>query len=160
MHTAWTRLAEAGYRRIGLVMNHSTDLNSNGQWVAAYLWRQIQAGPEHARPAIGNFEIKDVAAFQAWFETEKPDAIISRKSLNYFLETVNLQPGHDIGYVRLGVPDEDLTTTGTKRNAHEIGTAAVDLLDGCLEKNDIGIPKTPRLVLIPNFWQDGLTIRD
>lgn len=48
---------------------------------------------------------------------------------------------------------------GVNQHAKVIGAAAVDLVNGQLQRNEFGIPAHPKLVLIKGEWVDGETVR-
>ena len=67
-------------------------------------------------------------------------------------------PG-ECGLVNLNVVDDVENWSGIRENHELIGAAAVDLLIGQLSRNEIGIPRQPRKVLIPGTWHEGGTLR-
>ena len=49
--------------------------------------------------------------------------------------------------------------SGINEKHDEIGASAVDHLIGALSRNELGLPRQPRKILIPGEWVMGSTLR-
>lgn len=150
-------LWKLGYRRPGLLMSHNVAQRSFGKWQAAALFFAHQRGidvPTAILPAITEPTVR------AWFEETRPDVIVS----------VHLQPlawltrwgfsvPEDVGYATLSWRQQKKYIAGIDENPQAIGAATIDLCVGLLQRNETGLPVTPKSVLIEGIWKDGDTLR-
>lgn len=74
----------------------------------------------------------------------------------------------DVGYADLGLARTPGAGDGTPAGRRisgvdlqwrDVGAAAVDLIVDQINRNEHGIPRAPRLTLVPGRWSDGDTLR-
>lgn len=156
---ALQRLAERGYRRIGLVMPELSDTRVDHNWLAGYLtWQQDVPGRQrlpHLFPPAW-----DDQSFAAWFRRHRPDAIVTKNpEVLPVLRRLGVRVPGDVGVAFLTVSGSDREFAGIDENPREVGAAAVDYVAGMIHRNEHGVPLLPQRVLIDGTWVEGATVR-
>jgi len=159
---AYQNLLQLGYRRIGLVYSRYIDAEANGQAQGAYLSEQA-ALPEDQRIPIlflERFKEGRPQAFDTWLEQQKPEAILCiNPVIREWVEQLGLSVPKDIGLANLNLVADVSEWSGINEKHDEIGASAVDHLIGALSRNELGLPRQPRKILIPGEWVTGSTLR-
>jgi LacI family transcriptional regulator len=156
---AMEKLLERAYRRIGLVMLRASDDRVDHNWLAGYLVMQQQLARRDRLPAL-LLPRWDEAAFAAWLNRHRPDAIISKCAEALpALRRLGYHPPRDLGAAFLTRVKPTREVSGVSESPLEVGAAAVDFLAGMIHRNDRGIPDRPRRLLIEGEWFDGRTVR-
>ena len=162
LRLAFQTVLQRGYSRVGFIYSRYLDRESEGRTQAAFLVEQAQL-PEAQRIPIlflERFKEGRPAEFDRWLETHKPDAILSiNPVVREWVQDSGRSVPEECGLVNLNVVDDVENWSGICENHDLIGAAAVDLLIGQLSRNEIGIPRQPRKVLIPGVWHEGGTLR-
>lgn len=162
MRLAFENLLRLGYWRIGLVYSRYIDAEANGRARGAFLVEQEQL-PEADRIPIlflERFKEGRPAAFDQWIEKHKPDAILCiNPVIKDWIEELGLKVPQDIGLANLNLVSDVTGWSGIDEKHFDIGAAAVDLLIGSLSRNEIGVPRQSRKMLIPGEWVAGSTLR-
>lgn len=162
MRLAYQNLVQLGYWRIGLVYSRYIDAEANGQAQGAYLMEQAQL-PENDRIPIlflERFKEGRPKAFDEWVEQYKPDGILCiNPVVREWVEELGLRVPGDIGLANLNLVSDVPEWAGINEKHEEIGAAAVDHLIGGLSRNELGLPRQPRKILIPGEWVPGSTLR-
>jgi LacI family transcriptional regulator len=162
LRLAFHTVLQRGYSRIGFVYSRYLDSESEGRTHSAFLVEQ--AGLPEARRIpvlfLERFKEGRPPAFDRWMDTYKPDAILSvNPAVREWVQESGHSVPEDCGLVNLNVVDDVENWSGIRENHELIGAAAVDLLVGQLSRNEIGVPRQPRKVLIPGEWHEGGTLR-
>jgi len=159
---AHQNLLHLGYSRIGLVYSRYIDVEANGQAQGGYLVEQA-ALPESDRVPIlflERFKEGRPAAFDQWLEKYKLDAILCiNPVIRDWVEELGLSVPGDIGLANLNLVSDVSGWSGVDEKHEEIGAASIDLLIGALSRNELGLPRQPRKILIPGEWVMGSTLR-
>ncbi len=162
MATALQKCEQADYQRIGFVINAETDSRVNHSWMAAYLaWQHFIAKkhvvPIHYVPKNTPIE-RDLGA---WLTKHKPDVVISpyREVYDWLPELFDKRVPEDIGFISLSKGDNGTAIAGINQQDEAVGAAVVDLIVGQLQRNEKGLPTTPKIVLTEGNWTDGQSIR-
>ncbi len=159
---AYQSMLELGYWRIGLVYSRYIDAEANGQAQGAFLTEQAHL-PENERIPIlflERFKEGRPAAFDRWLETYRPEAILCvNPVIKEWVEELGMSVPKDIGLANLNLVADIPEWSGINEKHDEIGAAAVDLLIGALSRNELGLPRQPRKILIPGEWVPGTTLR-
>jgi len=152
---ALSRLRQAGYHRPALVAPVRNNAVVGGQWSAAALEEQWQRPPEErCPPFLVPVHGLKMTAFQQWFDTHQPDALLSYKvRVDELLQRLG-RSGVGVAYL-FGTEQERATQSGIDGNLDRVGAAAVDLLVQKLQLNEAGLPEFPRDVLIAGTWRDA-----
>ncbi|HRE79843.1 MAG TPA: LacI family DNA-binding transcriptional regulator [Opitutaceae bacterium] len=155
-------LQKLGYQRIGLVMTHLHDSRSNHAFSAAVMSESVRTTGRFVPPLI--YQNTLGADFKRWFSQHRPDAIIARD--RYAVDECSRQlrlkiPGR-VGFAVIsvhpsptGVSPHGSTLAGIDEVPRQVGSAAVDLLAGLVERRVRGIPASPTSTLVSGRWQPG-----
>lgn len=163
MFLALRHLRHHGYRRIGFATRLEQSERVGSSWLAALLVYQ-QSIPESQRvppllPPVPTKAVMDVAAFEKWFRTHKPDAVVSNLSnLLDILRTMGFRVPEDVGFASLDLTNKDDPWSGVDQQAMDVGAAALDLVVTQLQNNEFGLPKYPRTVYLDGLWREGNTL--
>ncbi len=162
LRMAFQTVLQRGYSRIGFVYSRYLDTESEGRTQAGFLIEQMSLPESQRIPVLFLERFKEgrPQAFDQWMQTHKPDAILSiNPTVRDWVEQTGLSVPDQCGLVNLNVVDDVENWSGIRENHELIGAAAIDLLIGQLSRNEIGVPRQPRKVLIPGEWHEGSTLR-
>ncbi len=158
---ALNEMRTLGYRKTGLVVPEFNNRISGWQWSAGALdWQRHLPEVEQCPPFVSVREDSQ-AEFVEWIEREQPDSLLVYKlPVEGWLAELKLQVPDDIGVAYLYRTQQEMeTTAGIDGNLQLVGAAAVDLVVANLNINQMGLPKSPKEVLIKGVWQPGGTVR-
>jgi len=161
MDTAFTRLCELGYRRIGLAMSEDSDLRANNNWSAAFWSRQRRIPPRQRVPMLlPPSPGMNAGVFMDWFRRHRPDAVlsISPEVLDWMTEA-GLRVPADAGLALLSVPDSMPRVSGITENPRVIGAKAVEYLVDLIHRGERGCPAVRLNLLVEGTWLPGRTVR-
>lgn len=157
---ALRELTALGYRRIGLAIPEGSDSRVQQHWTAAMLSYQQQIPAAERVPT--HFKTAPTArSFEDWFQEHQPHAVLSLggECLEVFHE-LGLRVPQDVGFANLGLMPDDDEMAGVNQYPDLVGAAAVDLVDAQLRRNERGVPRHSKTVLISGEWVPGRTVRD
>jgi DNA-binding LacI/PurR family transcriptional regulator len=159
MRLAMRELRKLGYKRLGLALPSSLNERVDRQWVASYLVEELQFN--HSVPLfVPEDENWKFENFRKWFESQKPDVVISHEEVVLdWLKRLGAHVPDDAGFVHLNCTNEDGQFAGIYQNGPTIGSAAVDFLIGMIHRNERGVPTLPHSLLIEGTWVAGKTVR-
>ncbi|HYR58575.1 MAG TPA: LacI family DNA-binding transcriptional regulator [Chthoniobacteraceae bacterium] len=160
INVALRELTALGYRRIGLALIDEGEQRAQSHWVAGMLAYQQQIPLAERVPTF--FGSGSIArSFASWYHEHQPYAVLSfgGECLRVFHDQ-GLRVPQDVGYVNLALTAGESGTAGVNQNFDLVGAAAVDLVDGQLRRNERGVPRHARTLLIPGEWAPGPTVRD
>lgn len=156
---ALRHLKRLGYRRPGLVMSAWSDERVDYHWSGAVLAHQYRSQAKDRMPPLIRPRLTE-SAIQAWVEKHLPDIVLSNSSaVWHLLERAGRRVPQDIGFVHLHQEEARENCAGVHHNGREVGAAAVEVVAGKLQRNELGLPPRPPLVLIDGYWVDGKTVR-
>lgn len=154
---ATEKLIGLGYRRPGLVLPLEDDERTERRWSAGYLsaCQYLLPPRSQVKPCLYVHE-SDVIS---WFKRHKPDALLLLNDLPmHFLAGEGIHVRQDFAYALLSFPPEKAgDVAGIDQLPEQAGRNAVNLLAGCLARNEIGLPEHPLLVSSRGRWLDGDT---
>lgn len=155
---AWRELARRGYRRIGLALSIDYDQRTSGLWTGGLLIEQRNVPlSQRVKPLLT--EDWNHHTIWRWFNTQRPDAIISVGNTVYnTLCNEGLSMPKDCGYAHLGQIAEYFSGVDEQRN--NIGAAALDLVIEQLNTNQFGPTTVRKTVSINCLWHEGETAPD
>jgi len=151
-----------GYQRIGLVMTHLHDSRSNHAFSAAVMSESVRTTGWFVPPLI--YQNTLGAEFKRWFSQHRPDAIIARDlhAVDECSRQLRLKIPGRVGFAVIsmhpsptGETDDDFSIAGMDEVPRQVGSAAVDLLAGLVERRVRGIPPSPTSTLISGRWRPG-----
>jgi len=153
------KLEARGYRRIGFHLHESRDRVTDHRYRAGFLLFQDLL-PFERRVDICITKVNDKSTFHRWLERERPDSVVSgHPHLIDWINDAGLKCPDDIGYVDMDWVPEKNGITGIFHNPELIGAAVADIIIALINRNERGIPPSPRRTLIMGEWVDGSTIR-
>lgn len=153
-------LVHAKKTRLGLALlctkkdRPQTDNRLDNRWSAAFA--QYQLGlPAKQRIPILYYQPEERAKVRRWFERYRPEAILGDSPcVRWYLEEKGIENGSLYHHVQLDWSEEEPKFFATvDQQPRQVGAAAVDLLTAQLQRNERGIPETPKLVEIPGVWR-------
>lgn len=137
----------AGYRHVGFCMPEELNQKTNHYWSAAALLYQQQHAMKISRFGDQNWGLAD---FKQWFRRTRPDVVLAAGDFIFdWREELRLK-------VPLAVLSwgPDSPCPGLDQKSEEVGRAAVDILIGQIQRNERGIPPTPRTVMVEGVWHE------
>ena len=152
-------LAERGYRRPGLFMEHGRDERTQHRFSSAF--RSFQ----ETRPGIEKVPIlvtptKRREEFTAWFRKYKPDVVLSHfTEVIDWMEACGAKVPQTHGFASLNLLYKTRPCAGLDQQPRELGARAVELLIAQLQRNELGVPAWPTTTTIPARWIEGATVR-
>jgi len=162
MRLAFQNVLQRGYSRVGFVYSRYLDSESEGRTHGGFLVEQSLLPESQRIPVLFLERFKEgrPLAFDQWMKAYSPDVILSiNPAVRDWVEQSGLSVPDQCGLVNLNVVGDVESWSGIRENHELIGAAAVDLLIGQLSRNEIGVPRQPRKVLIPGMWHEGGTLR-
>lgn len=159
---AFERMWEKGYRRIAYVTAHPFERNTGGNFRAGYLSAQDARVPlrSHLAPLTLSDTNRgaDTRLFRKWLRSTRPDAILTAIGhLPELLETTRCRVPHDVGVAALSLLDGHFDA-GVDQNSVEVGRVAMATLAGLIHQNERGIPQYCRRILVEGRWVDGTSL--
>jgi LacI family transcriptional regulator len=150
-----------GHRRPGLAILKSHPARFHGRWEAGYLMGCAQTPAVAPLPPLLLDDWSDEKAIRQWLRREKPDAVITPGSDYFlpFLQREGWSVPEEIGLVSLACPGTGGRISGIFQNGHLMGSSAVDLLIGQIERHERGLRPQARSMMIEGEWNEGKTLR-
>ncbi len=159
------QLLVRGYRRPGLCMLVHGDRRTAYAYSATYLSMCERHLPGARDLPILRADAWNAAAFDAWFTTYRPDAIVLHQDLPYIkgVEQCLRQhrltvPGH-IGLALLDKNPDCARYSGICQSIPRMATAAIELLISRMMIGDFHTPAYPKIELVVGDWNEGRTLR-
>ena len=152
------QLVQRGYRRIGLVLHAAHDLSVNHSFSAAVMWQNMLGSTEHVMPLL--CQGAELTNLRAWFESEKPDAIVVAGDVEAKVVARDLDisiPG-PIGFASASKSGPSIFA-GMEERPAEIGSTAIGLLASMIQRGERGIPLVPTVTMIKGLWVEGRSVR-
>ncbi|HVZ63763.1 MAG TPA: LacI family DNA-binding transcriptional regulator [Lacunisphaera sp.] len=152
---ACQELRQLGYRRIGLYMEQRNDEVTDHNYLAGFLLYLESVTPaDRVRPVrVPRYQ---AAAFKAWFEKTRPDAVISstRQILDWARE-VGVRSPEEFGFVHLDHHERVPDCAGINHNSELIGEAVIDLIVAQIHRGETGVPPHPMTTVVEGYWVPG-----
>ena len=152
------RLAQRGYRRIGIVEPAEHDLSVNHGFSAAVAWQNLLGGTERVMPLI--YEGPAPADLRPWFKREKPDAIIvsGDASGRAVAQELGLRIPGAVGFASANKAGPSIFA-GIEERPVEIGSTAIGLLASMIQRGEKGVPRVPTVTMVKGLWVNGRSVR-
>ncbi len=150
-----------GYRRMGLALTANTDARVDRRWLAAYLMEQSNLPEMESLPPLLLQRWNEQALF-SWLKKRRPDLLVTPWSswLAKRLKERGWRIPEDIGLLTLDSPSPEAPVAGVFQNRPLLGSRAVDLLAGAIERNEWGVPRFPNALVIDGVWCPGASVRE
>jgi LacI family transcriptional regulator len=151
-------LVELGYKRIAYVDTEDSCERSEGMFRGAYHYMMSALFPGVApQTFVHHSEHKET--FFNWYKAHKPDAILSpHYQACRILQEYGVRVPEDCGYLVIDGLQHP-TATAIDQCPAQIGAAAVDVLTAHILRNERGVPKHPKTILIEGVLRSGDTTR-
>jgi LacI family transcriptional regulator len=150
---AMQKVIEAGYKRIGFVMDDGWDITVDHLWCAGYLWEQQKLEPKNRIPPYLFPNAEPFAKRQA---KHRPEAIVSKAEFALpRLSEIGTKVPKDVFFVDIFLEDFKGVWAGVRQNHASVGGLAVELLAGQLQHNKFGIPEISTTTYVEATWFDG-----
>jgi LacI family transcriptional regulator len=152
------RLREAGYKRVGLFLEHYKDARTNFKWSASFRSVQLQEGGIGDVPVLMETSMGE-AAFTRWFRRHRPDLVLGHfdDSIRW-MERQKLAVPADVGFFNLNWLGRSMPCAGIDPQLDLQGRVAADTLISQIQHGERGLPDTPRLISVPGRFVPGPTI--
>jgi DNA-binding LacI/PurR family transcriptional regulator len=157
---AHLRMRALGYRRVGFVSNTYAERCVTHSFIGGYASVLGDHGENFPAPVFSIDVGVDNTEIGRWALRHKLDAILC----NYCPTILNdlaphgLIAGRDIGLATTTRSAHPLNISGMDQQLVEVGAAAMDLLDGQLQRSLFGQQAQPHGALISSKWVDGETL--
>lgn len=159
---AMEQMIQRGYKRIGFVFSDANDSPRVGErWLGAHLQQQLRFRPaDRLPPFFYQGEEPHSQLFQKWFKENKPDALLvtHAQPVISWLKEIDVQVPGDVGLATLVNDHPQFGHAGMNGSAEKLGSLAVEMLVGLLQRGERGVPVDPHEVLLSGDWRDGTTL--
>lgn len=157
------KMAEYGYRRIGLVMPADGDRKLGGGFVGGF----SSAGQSFQLPVIPPLLTEEKVytsqpekacrLFSQWLKKNKPDGILTfMNETPAMLRQLGYRIPEDIGVA--GTSMDVPVDAGIDQHSEAIGRIAVESLVAQINLNERGEPTDPSRILVESRWRDGKSL--
>jgi len=135
-----------GLRRIALIIPLTQEERVENTFLSGYLtFHHRQKHQKWQKPLIYEEDWEDQAALKKWVQTHKPDGILAAYS--HITEIID----PDRFKIAL-INTENHRMIGIDQCHSRIAHAAVELADAQFRRNEIGVPKHPKTVMVTGEW--------
>lgn len=153
------RIAEKGYQRIGLACAMASPSYDRIMKQAAVLAAQMEL-PRSIRFLPPYYtEEEPNEQLEKWIKKQKPDVVIGweQKQMGW-MENLGFRIPQDFGYAALYKTSDGTKLAGMRYPTENIVQAAVNWLDGQLQRNEAASDHICSKMLIAPVWQEGQTL--
>ena len=155
MQLVWQKLREAGFTRPGLLLSSPYDARTNFHLRGMYLALQSSSrAVEVIPPCLAERAHEDGEVIRQWISEYRPDVVLYASSPGSVRELVPSGIDFPHPFIYWINHDRSLPVPGILQPESELGKVALDLVVGQIHRNEVGIPSTPNLTLIPYQWVD------
>ena len=154
MQLALEELERRGYRKAAFCTTRMEQNLLGHDWLGGFTaWQALRDETLRMSPYIGeNWEEKP---FRKWLKENKPDAIVTNTPIFWSFATGAGFAPPQVAHVTLCAGDDAPGMAGVCQNRHNVGAAAVDIIVAQIHRNDYGLPKLRKTILIDSSWLDG-----
>jgi LacI family transcriptional regulator len=160
MGRAINELKARGYQRIGLAMDAVDDERVNHLWLARYLTYQAAQPSRRRLPPLAGGPLNEHSLLP-WIARAKPDAILTTRGSEVvrWLRKAGISVPGEIGVLNVYWRQDHPDCSGFYQDYETLGATAVDMVVAQLHRNERGLPKVPKVMLLPGEWREGATLR-
>jgi LacI family transcriptional regulator len=154
MQLALEELERRGYWKAAFCTTRMEQNLLGHDWLGGFTaWQAMRDENLRMSAYIGeNWEEKP---FRKWLKENKPDAIVTNTPLFFsFASRAGFFPPK-VAHVSLAAGDDAPGMAGVCQNQENVGAAAVDIIVAQIHRNDYGLPKLRKTILIDSSWLDG-----
>lgn len=159
MVLALRQLRRRGYRRIALALDDDLAARVGNAYLAEFLSYQQTLAATDRIPLFQQAELQ-VAEVAEWLRKHRADALICNYNPTHLgLRAAGFRIPEDLGYATLDAFPAPAGVSGIDQRPQAVGSSAVDMLTSHLNRNELGLPRVPKLMHIPGIWVQGETLR-
>jgi LacI family transcriptional regulator len=152
-------LEARGYSRPVFATLRDTDERMEHGQAMAWQYRQLLR-PLRERVDTAFADLWAVRDWADWLERVRPDAVVgAHPEMRQLLESAGARVPSEIGFVTTSWREDHPSCAGVRQPFAEIGAAAVDLVVAQIHRNERGLPRIPKTVLVDGAWVEGLSLR-
>ncbi len=164
LRIVWQRLAEAGYRRLGLVILSEAAIESRhlalaGGKVAQSIHPSLPEIPFFSLPL--NPGKKELAVFQEWLQTHRPDVVIGHDYVAETLHGLGVAVPEQVAFACYALWEDEKSETdlaGLKIDLRRVGELAVEMCHLELERPSLSVRQSRILHLVEPYWRQGASL--
>ncbi len=136
------------------------DVRVHHGFSAAVAWQNLVGGTEVVRPLLHAGDLPGGAELVAWFQRERPDAIVAAgdKECRPIAHTLGLRVPGPVAFASANKAGRSVFA-GIEERPEEIGAAAIEQLAGMIQRGEKGIPTIPKVIMIEGRWMAGRSVR-
>ncbi|WP_309382583.1 LacI family DNA-binding transcriptional regulator [Cerasicoccus frondis] len=156
---AMIQVRRLGYSKPALCVHPYVDRILEQRLSGGFLVEQRQL-PKRNWIAPYDYDEAGQEPFLKWYQKHQPDVIITlHPEIKGWLESINVSAPDHIGLVHLDHEPSLKDWAGMNQNHEHVGKAAVDMLIGKLNRNELQLPPFPKCVTIMSEWTPGPSVR-
>ncbi len=153
------QVARLGYHKPALCIHPHVDRILEHRLSGGFLVEQRKLAKGRML-APYEYSVEGKEDFFHWYQRHRPDAIITlHAEIRAWLEEIGVNAPRDIGLVHLDLSPTLSSWAGMNQNHEYVGKAAVDMLIGKLNRNELHLPAFPKCVTIMSDWLEGPSVR-
>lgn len=154
---AYRRVHEAGYRRIGLVIDTVHQRLTEGRCLGACAAAQMEyETTKRVRALVMPAGSLDREILIRWLKSERPDAVLYlRNCAPELMESSNLGEFRPGGFADIDLRSCDEKIAGVWLPHERIGSGAVDLVTGQMHRGERGSTVHGPAMCLPTVWKRG-----
>lgn len=151
-------LVARGYQRIGLALASDVERRTFHHFTSALAWENEHGSGVTTRSLIAPALNADNVG--RWLDRETPDVVLSNAAsgLLEIVRATGRRVPQDIGVVYC-TRANDPRVTAIDEKPFDIGSAAVDVITGMIQRGEKGLPPTAKVTMIEGGWYEGKTTR-
>lgn len=160
IYRALERLAAMGYRRPGLALAGDRDERLLYRWSAGFGSFARAQGTEAPVPVLWR-RVMAREDFVGWFREHRPDVVLGHLQAEFtrWLGECGVAVPRDAGFLQLNWTERTGPCAGLDQQPAMLGAAAVESVVAQLQRNEQGVPATPKMIMLGARWVDGPTLR-
>jgi len=156
---ALRNLRALGYHRVGVLLEQRNDSGTDRGLMEGCLMEQRRYAPGQMLPIISLPRLTS-SLLDDYLAANKPDVVLTNfDNAADCMKQLGLCAPRDLGLAHLSLPVAGGRISGINENAFAVGEAAVELVATMIQRNEFGIPSSPRCVMIAGSWIPGRTVR-
>ncbi|XHR28110.1 MAG: LacI family DNA-binding transcriptional regulator [Chthoniobacteraceae bacterium] len=171
--TSMRHLKQLGYRRIGFIDHDRAMERTDYNYLGGFLVQQSRAHPEDRIPPLifsapeppkllsdpaKMANLKQQIA--QWLKQHQPECILYHfPPIGDWIQELGFRVPEEIGLASFHAKASDPTQSGIDQNPRRVGSMAIDILTGLVQRGEFGIPDIPNRHLVSCTWVPGKTLR-
>ncbi len=154
-----------GYRRVGLCLFSETSRRVEELWFSGAL---VAANNrmEIADGLISNLVVKHfffnddtLGSVSQWCQKNQLEVVISDNlDVKHALEKAGVSVPGDVDFATLNWLSDAPEIAGIDQRPAQIGSAAMDMMIGAIQRGERGVPDVPQTVMVEGQWKPGASL--